>query len=150
MNESIFHIARTDGADDLPLPEYMTSGAVGMDLRANVTEDITLKPGERRAVPAGVKIALPPLFEAQVRPRSGLALKNGVTTLNAPGTIDSDYRGEITVILINHGSEDFTVKRGDRIAQLVINKIERIEWTESETLPGGTKRGDGGFGHTGV
>jgi len=143
-------IVRTAHGRDLPLPRYETDGAAGMDLRAAIPEDepLTLAPGARALVPAGIRIALPPGYEAQVRPRSGLALKHGVTCLNAPGTIDADYRGEIGVILINHGSEPFTVTRGMRIAQLVIAPVTRVTWEETETLDG-TARGEGGFGSSG-
>jgi dUTP pyrophosphatase len=134
----------------LELPAYGTRGSAGMDLRAAVPEEapITLRPGERALVPTGLLIAVPEGFEAQVRPRSGLALKAGITCLNAPGTIDSDYRGEVGVILINHGSEPFEIRRGDRIAQLVLARHERIHWREMEILES-TGRGSGGFGSTG-
>ena len=134
---------------DLPLPAYETSGAAGMDLRAAVgVESVILTPGARAMVPTGLAIALPEGFEAQVRPRSGLAFKHGITQLNTPGTIDSDYRGELKVILINHGEEPFTVAHGDRIAQLVIAPVVQAVWAETETL-GETARGVGGFGSTG-
>jgi len=120
-----------------------------MDLRASVTEPLTLAPGERAAVPTGIAIALPPHVEAQVRPRSGLARKAGISMVNSPGTIDADYRGEIQVLLINHGQEPFVVNRGDRIAQLVIAPIARAVWREVEVLDE-TERGAGGFGHTGT
>ena len=132
-----------------PLPAYETSMSAGMDLRANIDEKIVLKPGERMLVPTGLFIALPEGYEAQVRPRSGLAIKYGITVLNAPGTIDADYRGEIKVILINLSSEPFTINDGDRIAQMVINKVERAEWEETKELDE-TERGSGGFGHTGI
>lgn len=135
----------------LPPPAYESDGAAGMDLRAAIAEgEISqLPPGARMRVPTGIAIALPPRFEAQVRPRSGLALHHGVTCLNTPGTIDSDYRGEIQVILINHGAEPFLIRRGDRIAQLVISPVARARWrTEAEL--GGTGRGSGGFGSSGV
>ena len=114
--ENNFYIVRTDDAKDLPLPEYMSEGAAGMDLFANVHKDTVVKPGEIKLIPTGIKISLPKGFEAQIRPRSGLALKNGITMVNTPGTIDSDYRGEIGIILINHGQSEFGIKRGDRIA----------------------------------
>lgn len=141
-------IAREPGTEDLPLPAYETLHAAGMDLRASVTETVTIAPGERMLVPTGIRIALPPGYEAQIRPRSGLAIKHGVTMLNSPGTIDSDYRGEIRVIVINHGNTPFMIARGDRIAQMVIAPVTRAAWQE---LPGldETVRGDGGFGHTG-
>ncbi len=143
-------IVRTGHGRDLPLPRYETDGAAGMDLRAAIPEDTPLKlaPGERALVPAGIRIALPAGYEAQVRPRSGLALRHGITCLNAPGTIDADYRGEIGVILINHGSEPFTVTRGMRIAQLVITPVMQAVWEETDTLDG-TGRGEGGFGSSG-
>ena len=144
-----FFIKRADDAADLPLPRYMTESASGMDLRANVHSDVTLKPGEFKAIPAGIHIALPTGFEAQIRPRSGLALKYGVSMVNAPGTVDADYRGEIHVILINHGSMPFVIHRGDRIAQMVIARVFRPEFAETGELPV-TMRGDGGFGHTGL
>lgn len=141
-------IRRLPGAEDLPLPAYQTPGAAGMDLCAAVEEPITLAPGRHALVPTGLAIALPPGYEAQVRPRSGLALRHGVTLLNAPGTVDSDYRGEIRVILINHGQAPFSVRRGERIAQLVVAPVTRCAWREVEAL-GDTSRGSGGFGHTG-
>ncbi|WP_417855997.1 dUTP diphosphatase [Xanthomarina gelatinilytica] len=131
------------------LPHYETIASAGMDLRANITEPITLKPLERTVVKTGLFIELPVGIEAQVRPRSGLAAKKGVTVLNAPGTVDADYRGEIGVILVNLSNEDFTIENGERIAQLVIAKHERAEWMEVETLSE-TSRGEGGFGSTGV
>jgi dUTP pyrophosphatase len=135
---------------DLPLPAYETAGSAGMDLRAAVPEDapVTLAPGARVLVPTGLKIALPPGHEAQVRPRSGLALKHGVTCLNSPGTIDADYRGEVGVILINHGSDPFVVRRGERIAQMVVAPVLQVALVEAEALDE-TARGAGGFGSTG-
>lgn len=133
----------------LPLPEYKTEGSAGCDLRAALTEPVTLKPGKRALIPTGLKMALPEGFEAQIRPRSGLAYRNGITMLNAPGTIDSDYRGEVKVLAINHGDEEFTIKHGDRIAQMVIAPIQQIEIQQVYELPK-TKRGQGGFGSTGV
>jgi dUTP pyrophosphatase len=143
-------IMRLDHGRDLPLPAYETADAAGMDLRAAVPEaaPCRLAPGDRAAIPTGLSIALPPGFEAQVRPRSGLALKSGVTVLNSPGTVDADYRGEIKVILINHGPESVTLRRGDRIAQLVIAPVSRAVWEEAESLEA-TARGAGGFGSTG-
>ena len=132
----------------LPLPSYATVDAAGLDLLAAVAEPIELAPGARRLVPTGISIALPPGYEAQLRPRSGLALKHGVTLLNSPGTIDADYRGEVGVILINLGEAPFRLQRGDRIAQLVIAPVARLAWRESETLPE-SARGPGGFGSTG-
>lgn len=139
-------IKRLTHGEDLPLPAYETAGAAGMDLRA--AEAVTLRPGARHLVPTGLSIALPQGFEAQVRPRSGLAVKHGVTVLNAPGTIDCDYRGEVKVPLINHGQEDFVIARGDRIAQMVIAPVTRITWTEVTELDE-TARGTGGFGSSG-
>ena len=131
-----------------PLPSYETTGAAGMDLRANLDKEITLESLQRDLIPTGLFIELPKGFEAQIRPRSGLAIKHGLTLLNSPGTIDSDYRGEIKVILANVTNETFTIKNGERIAQMVIAKHEQILWTEVETLDE-TSRGAGGFGHTG-
>jgi dUTP pyrophosphatase len=149
MQEVIVRIARSAGNDDLPLPTYETSGSAGMDLRAAVTEAVTLAPGERHLVPTGLHIALPPGTEAQVRPRSGLAVRHGISMVNTPGTIDADYRGEIKVILINLGQEPFTINRGDRIAQMVVAPVLRVTWEEEQQLEE-TDRGAGGFGHTGV
>lgn len=132
-----------------PMPTYATSQSAGMDLRANLGEPVVLHPMERRLIPTGLHIALPEGYEAQVRPRSGLALKHGLTVLNAPGTIDADYRGEIGVVLINLSQEDFTVNDGERIAQLVVARYEQVEFSLVETLDE-TERGEGGYGHTGV
>jgi dUTP diphosphatase len=143
MRVEIMRLANGDG---LPLPSYETLGAAGMDLRA--AEDASLKPGGRYLMPTGLAIAIPVSYEAQVRPRSGLAVKHGVTVLNAPGTIDCDYRGEIKVALINHSDADFMIKRGDRIAQMVITPVTRIAWQEVEALEE-TARGAGGFGSSG-
>lgn len=142
-------IRRLDGAKDLELPRYETAGSAGCDLRAAVDAELVLAPGARALVPTGMAIALPDGHEAQVRPRSGLAVKNGVTVLNAPGTIDADYRGEIKVPLINLGQEPFTIRRGDRIAQLVVAPFVQVAWDEVDTLDA-TTRGTGGFGSTGV
>ena len=133
---------------DLPLPTYLTAGSSGMDLAAAVSQPLDIPVGERRLVPTGIAIALPHDYEAQVRPRSGLALKSGVTVLNSPGTIDCDYRGEIGVILINHGDRPFRVHRGDRIAQLVIAPVARAIWAEISTLEA-SERAEGSFGSTG-
>lgn len=130
------------------LPQYATALSAGLDLRANLEEGITLQPMERRLVPTGLSIALPEGYEAQVRPRSGLALKHGITLLNTPGTIDADYRGEIGVIMVNLSNTPFNIADGDRIAQLVIARYEQAEWEAVEALDS-TERGDGGFGHTG-
>lgn len=136
------------GCDDIPLPQYETEGAAGMDLRAAVTEPVTILPGQRMLIPTGLRVALPRGAEAQVRPRSGLALRHGIGMVNAPGTIDADYRGEIKVLLINLGDTPWTVGRGDRIAQLVVAPVYRVSWTEKRDLDD-TARGEGGFGHTG-
>lgn len=130
------------------LPSYSTALSAGMDIRANIQEEIILRPGERKLIPTGLFISLPQGYEAQIRPRSGLALKNGISLVNTPGTIDADYRGEIGVIVINHSLEPFTIKDGERICQMVINKYEVIEWNECDSLDE-TDRGAGGFGHTG-
>lgn len=131
------------------LPFYETEGSAGMDLRAYIEEPLTLKPGQRMLVPTGIYIELPVGYEAQIRARSGLAIKKGIGLVNGIGTIDSDYRGEIKVILINWGEEDFVIENGDRIAQMVIARYERIEWEQTDDLSE-TERGSGGFGHTGV
>lgn len=141
-------IRRLPEGRDLPLPERATEISAGFDLRARVDATTRIEPGERRLVPTGVAIALPPDCEAQVRPRSGLALEHGVTLLNGPGTIDADYRGEIGVILINLGQQPFIIERGDRIAQLVVQRLVAMTLNEVETLDD-TARGAGGFGHTG-
>lgn len=139
---------RLPHAADLPLPAYATPAAAGMDLLAAVPAALVLAPGARALVPTGIALALPEGFEAQVRPRSGLALRHGVTVLNSPGTIDADYRGELGVILVNHGCEPFTLRRGERIAQLVVAPVARVCWQETESLPA-SGRGAGGFGSTG-
>lgn len=138
-------------ANDLPLPSYATEGAAGVDLLAHILAEcpVVLRPGERKLISTGLKIALPTGFEAQVRPRSGLALKHGVTVLNSPGTIDEDYRGIIQVILINLGAADFTIRRGDRIAQMIVAPVSRATWESDESLSE-TERGEGGFGSTGT
>ena len=142
-------IQRLAHAKDLPLPAYATAGAAGLDLLAAVEKDLVIAPGRYAGIPTGIAIALPSGFEAQLRPRSGLALRHGVTVLNAPGTIDSDYRGEVTAILINHGADPFTISRGMKIAQLVIAAHARVEWDETAVLES-TLRGAGGFGSTGL
>ncbi|MFN4276388.1 MAG: dUTP diphosphatase [Ferrovibrio sp.] len=142
-------LKRLSHGADLPLPTYATADAAGLDLLAAVAEPVTLKPGERRLIPTGLSIAVPPGFEAQVRPRSGLALKHGISVLNAPGTVDADYRGEVGVILINHGDQPFVINRGERIAQMVVAAYSRVEWIEAAELPQ-TQRGAGGFGSTGT
>jgi len=146
----LIRVRRLPHGQDLPLPAYETSGAAGMDLRAAIPagEPLVLEPGARAATPTGLAIALPDGFEAQVRPRSGLALKSGVIPLNTPGTIDADYRGEVKVILINLGAKTATIARGDRIAQLVVAPVVQGAWLEVENLDE-TKRGEGGFGSTG-
>lgn len=133
----------------LPLPQYSTSLSAGMDLRADIEEPLTIAPLGRVIVPTGIRIELPEGYEAQIRPRSGLAAKHGVTVLNPPGTIDADYRGEIKVILVNLSDTPFTFERGERIAQMVISSYTRAEWVETDEL-GESARGEGGFGHTGV
>jgi dUTP pyrophosphatase len=140
-------VQKLAGNDDIPLPQYMTDQAAGMDIFAAVTADEIISPGERKKIPTGIAVALPAGYEAQIRPRSGLALKHGITLLNAPGTIDADYRGEIALIVINHGEEPFTVNRGLRLAQMIIQKICQVEWVPSGDLKA-TTRGAGGFGHT--
>lgn len=142
-------IKRLPSGQGLPLPAYQTEHSAGLDLSAAVETDVVLAPGAHAIIPTGFAIALPPGFEGQVRPRSGLAAKNGVTVLNAPGTIDADYRGEVGVILINHGQKAFTVTRGLRIAQLVVAPVRTIMWEETDNLED-TARGAGGFGSTGV
>ena len=131
------------------LPAYATEAAAGMDLRANLSEPVVLKPLERRLIPTGLFIELPVGYEAQIRPRSGLAIKKGITVLNSPGTIDADYRGEVCVILVNLSAEEFVVEDGERICQMVIARHEQAQWLEVDAL-GDTERGAGGFGHTGV
>jgi len=131
-----------------PLPEYTTIASAGLDLRANVSESVMLEPGEWKLIPTGLHIELPMGYEAQVRPRSGLAYKHGITVLNSPGTVDADYRGDVGVLLINHSKSDFEIKSGERVAQLVIAKHEQAEWQLVEEL-GNTDRGAGGFGSTG-
>ncbi len=142
-------VLRLSNAAGLPLPEHATPASAGVDLLAAVGETITLAPGGRALIPTGIAVALPAGFEAQVRPRSGLAAKNGVTVLNAPGTIDADYRGEIGVVLVNFGQEPFAVERGMRIAQMVVAPVSALVWNETGDL-GGTDRGSGGFGSTGT
>ncbi len=142
-------ITKLPHGGDLPLPAYATADSAGADLLAAVDADIIIQPGERLIVPTGIKIALPSGYEAQIRPRSGLAIKNGLTCLNSPGTIDADYRGEVGVILINHSPEPFTISRGMRIAQMVIAPALQAQWTEVADLDQ-TGRGAGGFGSTGT
>ncbi len=146
----VVHITRV-GPDnrEIPLPAYATEGSAGMDLCAAIAADLTLRPGETALVPTGFAIALPEGFEAQIRPRSGLALKHHVGILNAPGTIDADYRGEVKIILTNFGSKEFVIHRGDRIAQMVVARYSRVSWQEEASLSE-TARGAGGFGHSGT
>jgi dUTP pyrophosphatase len=148
--EQTLYVYQTPEARDLPLPEYQTDFSAGVDLRAAVTADqpIVIEPGRWGLVPTGLKVAIPSGYEGQVRPRSGLALRSGIGVLNAPGTIDADYRGEICVILFNFSPDPFTILRGDRIAQLVLNQVARLRWEPVEELPE-SARGEGGFGHTG-
>jgi len=145
----IVRVARLAHGAELPLPSYESSGAAGMDLRAAVESPVVLQPGERAAIPTGLTVALPQGYEGQVRPRSGFALRDGVTALNSPGTIDADYRGEVKVILINHGGKAVTIARGDRIAQLVVAPVVQAVWSEVDSLDA-TGRGEGGFGSTGT
>jgi len=139
---------RTD-AGPVELPGYMTPGAVGMDVRAALDGELTIPPGGRAAVPTALSVAVPRGWEIQVRPRSGLAIKHGITVVNAPGTIDPDYRGEIGILLVNLGDQGYTIRHGDRIAQLLLCPVDRVAWRERDTLET-TDRGDGGFGSTGV
>jgi dUTP pyrophosphatase len=142
-------IRRLDHARDLPVPAYATEGSAGLDLLAAIDAEVELKPGARAAVPCGIALALPHGYEGQIRPRSGLALNHGITCLNSPGTIDSDYRGEIKAILINHGDTPFKITRGMKIAQMVIARHEHAQFNEVSEL-GETVRGEGGFGSTGI
>lgn len=142
-------VTRLPHGADLDLPAYETADAAGMDLQAAIAEDVGIAPGARALIPTGLAIALPPSYEAQIRPRSGLALRNGISLVNSPGTIDADYRGEIGVIVINHGEEAFTVTRGMRIAQMVVAPVTQAVWDEVSELPE-TERGAGGFGSTGT
>jgi dUTP pyrophosphatase len=140
-------IQKITGSEDIPLPRYMTHQAAGMDIFAAVSDDELIMPGQRKKIPTGIAIALPEGYEAQIRPRSGLAINQGITLLNTPGTIDADYRGEIALIVINHGDQPFVVKRGMRLAQMIVQKICQVEWDENAKLDD-TARGSGGFGHT--
>lgn len=142
-------LKRLPHGSDLPLPEYATPDSAGLDLLAAVDGDVTLAPGQRMLVPTGLSIALPPGYEAQVRPRSGLALRNGITVLNSPGTVDADYRGEVGVILANLGDADFVITRGMRIAQMVVAPVTQLRWAVVDELPD-SERGEGGFGSTGT
>lgn len=149
MEKIDIKIKRVRSGSDLLLPRYMTSHSAGMDLYADIEGEYVLRPMERKLVPTGIAIALPDGFEAQIRPRSGLAINYGITLLNSPGTIDADYRGEISLIMINLSDKPFTVNRGDRVAQMIINKVYHAAWETVEELED-TKRGSGGFGHTGL
>jgi dUTP pyrophosphatase len=142
-------VVQLDHAKDLPLPAYETADAAGMDVRAALSEPITLAPGERKAIPTGLKMAIPSGYEVQVRPRSGLAIKKGITMINAPGTVDADFRGEVHVLIVNHSDEPFVVEHGERIAQLVVAPVVQATWNVVDTLDE-TARGEGGFGSTGV
>ncbi len=150
MNEITVAVTRLPHAADLVLPAYATADSAGLDLAAAIEAPVELKPGERKLVPTGLQIALPSGYEAQIRPRSGLALKHGITVLNSPGTIDADYRGEIGVILINLGDKDFVIRRGERIAQMVVAPVSRLAWREQRAGLDETARGAGGFGSTGI
>jgi dUTP pyrophosphatase len=147
MEKIRVHIQKIAGSEDIPFPKYMTEQAAGMDIFAAVPADETILPGRRRKIPTGIAISLPEGYEAQIRPRSGLAIHQGITLLNSPGTIDADYRGEIALIVINHGEAPFVVQRGMRLAQMVIQKVCQAQWIESTELDE-TSRGSGGFGHT--
>ena len=140
-------IQKIAGSEDISLPAYMTDQSAGMDICAAVTEETIILPGQRKKIPTGICIALPEGYEAQIRPRSGLAINQGITLLNSPGTIDADYRGEVALIVINHGSVPFAVTRGMRLAQMVVQKIFQVDWVEASKLES-TSRGSGGFGHT--
>jgi dUTP pyrophosphatase len=143
------YIKRLKKDHPVSLPQYMTEGSSGMDLFASLAQEVTLVPGERKLIPAGISIAIPEGFEGQIRPRSGLAIQKGIGIVNAPGTIDADYRGEVGVLLINFGKEPFTIRNGDRIAQMVISPVTRVTLEEVDDLPP-TRRQGGGFGHTGI
>ena len=151
MDEITIRVRRVRGDrdSDIPLPQYMTPDSAGADLCAALDSNLTLKPLERSLVPTGIAVSIPPGYEAQIRPRSGLAIKHGITLLNTPGTVDSDFRGEIRIIVANLSSEPYTIRRGDRIAQMVIGAVARARFDLVETLED-THRGDGGFGHTGT
>jgi dUTP pyrophosphatase len=142
-------VVQLDHAKNLPLPAYETADAAGMDVRAALSESVTLAPGERKAIPTGLKLAIPSGYEVQVRPRSGLAIKKGITMINAPGTVDADFRGEVHVLMVNHSDEPFVVEHGERIAQLVVAPVVQATWNVVDALDE-TARGEGGFGSTGV
>ena len=143
------YIKRLQKDHPVSLPQYMTEGSSGMDLFASLAQEVTLVPGERKLIPAGISVSIPEGFEGQIRPRSGLAIQKGIGIVNAPGTIDADYRGEVGVLLINFGKEPFTIRNGDRIAQMVISPVTRVTLEEVDDLPP-TRRQGGGFGHTGI
>jgi dUTP pyrophosphatase len=147
IEEISVSIQRMPGNEDISFPQYMTEHAAGMDIFAAVTEAVMINPGERMLIPTGIALELPQGFEAEIRPRSGLAIKHGITLVNSPGTIDPDYRGEVGVIVINHGKEPFNIRRGDRIAQMVVHRVCRVIWQAKNQLAT-TARGEGGFGHT--
>jgi len=147
MEEIRIPIQKFAGCKDISLPQYMTEHSAGMDIYAAVEKDETILPGQRKMIPTGIAIALPVGYEAEIRPRSGLAVKNGVTLVNSPGTIDADYRGEIGIIMINHGEKPFVIRRGDRIAQVIVHQVCRVSWSACDELDV-TSRGNGGFGHT--
>jgi len=149
LKRVVVKITRIGNKKDLPLPAYESEGSSGMDIRASLGEPLLLKPGEIKFIPTGLAISVPFGYEAQIRPRSGLARHHGIGIVNSPGTIDADYRGEIGIVLINWGNEPFTIKRGDRIAQMIISKVYRADFDEVDALDQ-TDRGHGGFGHTGV
>lgn len=149
MEKPIIKCIQLPHAKDLPLPSYQTQGAAGMDVRVALMKEITLEPGERALVPTGLIMAIPKGYEVQIRPRSGLAIKHGITMVNSPGTIDTDFRGEIHLIVINHGQQAFTVKNGDRMAQMVVQRIHQAEIVQTSEVDQ-TQRGHGGFGSTGV
>lgn len=148
MEELRIAVVQLPGHEDIPLPRYMTQKAAGLDIHAAVNGELSIAAGERAMVPTGLSISLPEGYEAEIRPRSGLAIHHGVTLINSPGTIDADYRGEIRILMINHGKETFVVRRGDRIAQMIVHRVCRVSW-QTETDLDGTTRGVGGFGHTG-
>ena len=147
MGKIKVYIQKIVGSENIPIPTYMTNQSAGMDICAAVSEETIILPGQRYKIPTGIMIALPKGYEAQIRPRSGLAINQGITLLNSPGTIDADYRGEIALIVINHGEEPFAVTRGMRLAQMVVQKIFQVDWVEVSELDN-TSRGRGGFGHT--
>jgi len=149
IEDTIISIIKLPGNDDIPLPKYMTEHAAGMDIFAAVKTEEVIAPRERKMIPTGLVVEIPVGYEAEIRPRSGLALKHGITLANSPGTIDADYRGEIGIVVINHGDVPFVVRRGDRVAQMIIHPVCRVRWTVTKILEP-TARNDGGFGHTNV